>query len=749
MAARPGPQRIGAWLREALARQRILLVLTGITVGLVLARFFILAPLGYPPSSDAGGDLIWLHTYLGHPVPGLDLAQLPPPIYFFAVVAPFDLLLGPFAGPQWTMAVIPSLLTFPAYRLARSAGAGRGASIVVGGLLGSAGAFGLMVTWNSGYNAFAILVITAFYAELLRYLERPTRKGAALCGLLFAVLAGSHVLTFLFAAVSTGLALVGYVLLSPTRRSAARAALVVAGAGTLFTLPFAPVLYDSYTVSTNVGGPVSGLGWQSLLRTYATFPALAWGFQGDTPPPTEVGLAYAVLIGLGLAVLVLVWGVRRYRRLAVLTTSIAASVFLLGPLDPGNADRLGYFMPLAVMPALVAVPPLATAAAASLRRWLRADVEAPEHGPRDLRRRRSSPIPPVFAIAAAVLLVGSATALSLSEMEQSSRYYLVLNGNLVSALDWLRTETPTGARVFDGADLNAWIPGYAGRLGFSPGDLQVQITGPSYQDTFDANLIDLGSYVLADGSMYVGSDLPGTEDAPAVYLRTASSYLPLLVGSLEDTYVTLPNESGLVPLATGEFESASVGLSAQGVPVLTAYVHFAPENVTVAQTLALESGTVTESLEALGDGSPVRWTTDFLIPPSGYYYSYSVTNVTGGPALAGAFRYEGTSFGLSFGSNASVLLSTLADGWTIVDLSPYGSSLTIELVGWSEGVSAAPQAVATATLAASLGIDYFVVDSEVDYAVYVRFTTEAGLSVPGAFDVFRQGPVAIFTSRPP
>src|ERR1700693_5065034 len=40
-----------------------------VAVGLFLVRYAILGQVTYPPSGDAAGDLVWIHAYLGHPLP--------------------------------------------------------------------------------------------------------------------------------------------------------------------------------------------------------------------------------------------------------------------------------------------------------------------------------------------------------------------------------------------------------------------------------------------------------------------------------------------------------------------------------------------------------------------------------------------------------------------------------------------------------------------------------------------------------
>ncbi len=727
-------------------RFRILLVLLGLVAAFTLARYLVLAPLGYPPSSDAGGDLTWLHTYLGHPVPGMDLSQLQPPVYFFAVVAPFGLLFGPFGGAQLTMAVVPSLLVLPGYWLARAGDADRPTSVVIAALLGSAGALSLMVTWNSGYNSFALLLLTAYYAALLAHLKRPTDKRAILAGILIGLLAGTHPLTFLFAVVSTGLVSLGYLAMRRPRRAAARAVGRVIGYGALASMPFVSILYANVTTSTGVGTPLPGSAARALLHTYAGFPALAWGFQGDLPPPTLVGGVYAALIALGLAVLVLVWSDRAHRLLALLTASVVGTALLLGPLDPGNAVRLGYFMPIAVMPALVALVP-------SFRSLLSSAYgrPAPPSAPAVRETLASRPFRlPLAAMGAgalAVLLVGSAATLSLSEMEQSSRFYLTLNEDTVRALNWLRDNTPATAGIYDGANLNSWIPGYAGRLGFSPGNLQNEITSQSYQFTLDANLITLGSYVLGDGALYVGENLPGEISSPAVYLRTAGSYLPFLESGPDSTYVTLPNGTGEVPLSSAAFEGVSEGRTGGGAPYLDASFRFVAQNLTVLATVTLDGSVVQEKLTAPGNNLVLPWREDFRIPPSGYFFNYTpFRNVTSASGLANAFDYQGTSFGLGVAPNESVLAESLSSGWGIIDLAPSGATLSVALLGWSWGVSASSEVVVTSSLAAALGISYYVVNSSVNYAVFVRMSVEAGRASPTVVVVFIDGPVTIFRS---
>ncbi len=332
-----------------LSRFRTPLILIALSAGTALVfilRLHILLSYPYPPSNDAGGDLYSAQQWLGRSISGVDVS-LQPPLYYWLVVIPSVRAFGPFFGPQFYMALVPALLVFPGYLVCRETQASVPSSVLGGIGLALATTFSLMVTWNGSYNALAIVFLTFFVAMMARAFRTGTRLDCVLAGLTFGLVAATHELTFVVAALSMGFACLVTLVLTRASRSQIRRVLLVAGAGFLACLPVIPIYLASVGVSANLGVGV----FQSQLNfAYSTFPYFAWGFQSATP--TGFAILDILVATVGLMAL---WVRSSTRIPAVVLTSIWFGGLMIPVLSASNSVRGLYFL---TIPAVLVVPSL-------------------------------------------------------------------------------------------------------------------------------------------------------------------------------------------------------------------------------------------------------------------------------------------------------------------------------------------------------------------------------------------------------
>ncbi|MCI4318173.1 MAG: hypothetical protein L3J96_06505, partial [Thermoplasmata archaeon] len=218
--------RLRAWISGHERELALALGLTLLAVLTFLLRWEVLIQYPYPPSNDVGGDLYSAQQWLGNPIPGL-WVDLQPPLYYWLVVIPAVHFLGPFAGPQVYMALVPALLVFPGYVFGRETGAGVVSSAVGAFGLAMATTLSLMVTWNGAYNALGILFLVLFATFLLRSLKRGRLVDSVAAGISLALVAGTHELSFLVGVIAFVVCAVLSLILVDRRRSTVRTVSIV------------------------------------------------------------------------------------------------------------------------------------------------------------------------------------------------------------------------------------------------------------------------------------------------------------------------------------------------------------------------------------------------------------------------------------------------------------------------------------------------------------------------------------------
>jgi hypothetical protein len=705
-------------------------------------RFLTLLEIPYPPSADAAGDLVWLHTYLGHPLPGYGLLEAPPPDYFFLVVLPSISAFGIFDGIRVIMAMIPALYVVPGYYLIRWSGYGRVAGYAGAVLLSTSAAFSEMVTWNSAFNATGILYLLGLLACLAWAYRTPTTIAAVGSGILLSLVAGTHIVTFLYTLV----VIAGFAILTViVDRRRVRVQLAFLGktlgiAGLLF-LPYAQVYYNNFVITTNVGPPSSGYSLQHLLFVYSVALGLPWGSNGPIPSITITGLVTLIAMMLTILALPLIWRRIEDRFIAMLTTSLFGGAIFLAALDPGNGVRALYFLPIAYVPALVA---FVSSRLTSMRLRNPSVTRGARHG-----RKSSHPIGlnrNAIAICVVVFLALN-VVVSQQSMEQSERFYLELSPAKVAVLNWISAHTPKNATFYDGANLQTWLLGYADRLTYSPSDLSSEITESSYSAAFDANLIDLGAYVMGDSRLYITSNVPGVYNSPGLFIRTNGYSDPVWLGESDMTQVTVKAgaTTHVVTLNTGESINVSGSVLADGTVLMQTNYHFPTDGFALLESVELQGGATTVSFSsptATIDGVSMV----FRTPPSGYYYYYGAySNISANGSFQQTLQlpFLGLVTVDTTAPGFRATITTESSGWSSMNLTARGP-VTISVSGLQGVPSAVPFFSNTMNLSRALGINYFVVSDLTDYPLYERFfafTTQGYLTMPV---VFVSGDISVF-----
>jgi hypothetical protein len=266
------------------------------------------------------GVRLGLHTLM--PLPGL-------------LLMPVTVILGPGVSYNLLAAVVPGLLAYVTYRLARLWLSSRLAAIAAGAFLGLSS----MMTWRSWYHlnlAAGVLFLPLVLEAAVRLRRRPGRRRAITLGLL----AGCAVLTDqemgVLALLVAAAALVPWLLREPTSLK-----LRVSSLAALMFLVVASPQLIAILQQTAAGGPTSPAGelGRSYLNSAVSLPNMFASSPTDGALKA-LGLAYGGPVGDGiptfgivlscLAVLGLVLTRRRSARLLGLLWLVSAAL-ALGP----------------------------------------------------------------------------------------------------------------------------------------------------------------------------------------------------------------------------------------------------------------------------------------------------------------------------------------------------------------------------------------------------------------------------------
>jgi hypothetical protein len=723
------------------------IVLTASAAVVFLLRLHTLLGYPYPPSNDAGGDLYSAQQWLGHPISGIDVS-LQPPLYYWLVVIPSVWAFGPFVGPQFYMALVPALLVFPGYLVCRETQAGVAASVLGGVALAIAAPFSLMVAWNGSYNAFAIVFLTFFVALLIRALRTRARRDCILAGVTFALVAATHELTFVVAALVLAFTCAVVLIIARERREVLGPLSWVVGVGVLACLPLVPFYLLSAGGSANLGvGEFQG----QLNFAYTTFPYFAWGFQSATL--TGLALLDIVVATLGLVGL---WVWTPTRISGVVLTSVWFGGLMIPLLSASNAVRGLYFLAIPavlVMPAFferLVVRGIASPNASPTATEPPSNTSTPPEEDRVRRqrawrrRRAAAPYPGIAVVAIAAFCVLNAN-FSIQTLNSATQYYLTLSTENVAALNWLASNTSSNATIYDSLGIEPWIWGYAHRLAYAPAPLGVESTASSLKRTQQADAIWLGSSLLENDQITVAENAPSPVGLPTVYVNVPGYWMQMISTQADLVNFTLEyvHTSYVEPLATATLASNTSSVSGTG-SVLATYLF---------EWESLGFG-VTEGLNLTGESLSVTWTgvnatlestTGWLglVPPNPTYGSaVSQPDVVSAPQIADTYLLNGVPFSMTL-SGGTFNQSVESNGWAYVWC--VGTrGWTVEFGGLAPVGNQPPAYVDTSTLVRQLGIDYFTANSVTSYPLFLRLAHRA-IGSARILQVFNTGDTYIFS----
>lgn len=700
-------------------------VLGLVAVAFVL-RYLFLFHGGYPPSQDASGDLYNTRLWLDGVFQGPHSALLFPPVYYFVVVVPLTAVFPVFTAVNLMIALVPALMVVPAYFLLRRVGVLRLVALPVSFLLALSPAYSSLVTWNSAYNMFAIVLLVAFFYFLLGYLDDPRRRNAIVAAVFFSLVLGSHELTAVVLVVAV-IAFFAFVAVEAAARRQLKPLLTVMGRFTgwaaLFTVPWWPVYVYSEVHVTNVGYAGSQVNWSAYLQTAFVYP---WNAGTVTGAQTLVGFDVAVvLVALGA----LVVSYRRHLRFSLLLAALFVASMSVVLLDTENASRGLMFPPIVVTLALA--PPISDAVSALLQRRSVATVPASRAV---LPRWRRLVRPPrgaftgavAVSIVAVVLFTYANTENSLSVFQSSREFYSVIDSDSLSVIDYLGEHGAPGSTAYVPGPLLGWVQYFDSGINVvGPYPLAQYVVTNGLSQVQMANQAYTGSYTLGDRYLGVSMNYPGTGQ-PLLWVGSPgyTTFLGSTVAGSVHVINTSSEATEALPFAAAGLASASSSLVANASGVSATYRwSWAASGVVLDETTWL-----------LGESVEVRWASmtpgydiqsvSYLIdlPQNGLYYWYdSFLTLSGSAVAVDRFSYS-VGYGVNLGFTLSV--DPLGGGSVSQEVQSNGSGAinvtteaTLDLN--LSGLLAYPDTAGTyfanaTTLLHALGVNYVVVNSETD-----------------------------------
>ncbi len=736
-ASRPAPLPEASLWPRSRWEWAALVAAIGVVFGL---RFAILLRAGgYPPSEDAAADLYNARLWATGSFGGSSSALLHPPVYYFALVLPLAAVMPVLTATDVMMALVPGLLVVPAYLLLKQVGVDRPVGLLFASLLALCPAYSNMLTWNSAYNLFAIVLLVAFFVALLAYLAHGQRRDLFLTALLFSLVLGAHELTAVVLLETTILFFLLLAVLAAYQhglRALVRRWAPLGFWTAVFSVPWLPVYVYSYVHVTNVGYAYGLVNWPVYI---AGGVVQAW-----------VG-GSALLLYLGGAasiggVVALAFRFRRYPELNLLFLALFVASISVAFLDSSNAERGLLFLPIVFVLALG--PPISD----GLRYLRRAPVprpggeatEAPP--PKAVRlRARFRPSPAVRSAVTAVCVAGlvafsvANVANSASVFATSNAFNSVLSAQAVAVMEWLNGHAAAGSTVFVPTPALGWAQYFEPQLnviGPYQSGINVVTNGLSTIDA--ANEAYLGGFTLGNGYLGASVNYPGI-GTPLIWIGDAGYNF---------MFATSPNGSASIEVTIGAtpttllLDAASLtSVTNRTTPgtqngSMTFAWHWTSPDVSANETIVLTGETVAFSWATSTPGVTLDWvTTDFELPPSTYYYTYTSVPAAGGTSgLDDAFMFQvgyavNVPFALAVATgNGSVSQLRESDGWTALE-TVFAPTLSLQFSGLplSPGETGAYAANATALLRA-LGVNYVVVNSAVDSELY---SYVANLNVTG------------------
>ena len=716
----------------------LIVIMTAVAVAFVLRWAILLRGGGYPPSEDAAGDLYNARLWLTGTFHGTENALLYPPVYYFAVVIPLVTILPPLSAVEVMMALVPALVIIPAHFLLKRIGVLWPVALITSFVLATSSAYSNMISWNSAYNMFGIVLIVAFFYSLFVYLDAPNRRNVLLASAFFSLVIGSHELsavvlietTVLFLALVALVTIPKRQLLKTIRTEAWLAAWIL-----LFSLPWWPIYIYSYIHTTNVGYSPGLVNWTSYLMGTISQPwaggSGAFEFVGE-------------IISLG-AIVALAINFRKYLRFLLLLVSLFVASVSVAILDSQNAVRGLPFLPVVFV--LAMAPPISD----GLRRLLRHTPESLNpttstlaHHPKPWRRsfRTTSVLRLGMITVCIVALLGFAyanTVNSESVFQASSEFFSEINPHNLAVMQWLDSHTPVGSTVYVPSPTLGWARYYdRGQNVIGPYQLQLNVITNGLDTIEAANEIYMGAY--STGSPYITASMnyPGV-GTPTVWIGTPGNSFLFGASTIGQASVNVIGAHGpqTLYLSSAHLLNVTDRFSSGTLPSpMILRWHWSTQGITLAETLDISGQglSITWSSE-----TPAVWTTSasymFVLPPTNTVYHYTaVEPVSNGSTLKDTFTYTvGYNVAVPFGvqitpENGTVSQTLEGNGFTDVN-STFDGALRIQFSGLIASPVSGAWYFANATkLLESLNVSYLLVDSVTNYAFYSLF---ANLSETG------------------
>ena len=683
-------------LKEYMPNGLMLLALFAISA---FIRGVVLFSYPFPPSGDVAGDLYGAAAWLGHPVLALASSPLPPPLYYFIIVIPFTHAFGIMTGTRLYMTIVPALVVFPGYLLAKNLTKNAWLALLGALLIGTSANFSLMVTWNAAFNMFGIFFMLFFIFFLQRAFEGSRVKDVLLSGLFFALVVGTHPLsalvTFVAFVLSAILLLIFRAMKRTEIRSTLKLVLLIFASMFLFSIPFIPIYYHIYAVSL-----VSGLAQPSQLTfVYMNFLNFPWGIQG---------LSLTLIVVVDILVSVLVIAELFFTKDGIKSTflGLLIAALLLPPVETTNAVRFLYFLPILFTVGSILV-------------FRRLDILLTKvHGAKvstsvikNLTGKRAT----VITVAVVFLLLNMSYSHTI--MQQGSEFNRSLTPETLNVLKWLKNNTTENSTVYDLIGLHTWVLAYADRMDWAPSGLLIKVTNISYKNTINSDLLSLGNYVMANDKFAIAFNLNAPVGNPLVYLTSSNGYSEFSLAQTSEIIInaTLNDRNLSLPLNYANLVGENNGSSA-GVMWYNFSFRWASIGANVNVNASMNANSY--SLNFSSNNSKINTVNySFSILPNGYTADFANLSVTNSHRLSDEFIFNGNRVNFALTSD-KVNQYVYPDGWVNVNIS-FKKGQTF-MLNESNPPNMPRFQTSAFNLLRSLEINYVLVNYN-DYTPFLRF----------------------------
>ena len=515
----------------------------------------------FPPGGDPAGDITIVNGFLRD---GINYPRITQPIYFLAIMAPILQILPLITAIKFLIVFVPALIVFPSYFILREFSIRREFSVLGSFFLGMSGAISLMVTWNDAYNAFAIVLMLTFYVYLIRYIKNSKRVDLIISGVLFALVGGTHELTFLILAISVPFPFIWEALV--TRKfSVIKKFLSFIGLSLVFFAPLIPIyIFNTMTLSNlSAASTVVHLNLWYIIKLAAYF---GFGVQGIFIGPNLITL---LIILSGISFLSL-FARKGTSLLGAIFIGVIIGGFAFAFINPANYTRGFYFL---TIPEILSIFVFADYACNELLKlietWLKG-LYSPKHEIRSNRISARNFIL-VFIIVMLLLVSFQYSQFSQNSLKSASLYYDEITPGGYNASLWMKDNLPKNGTVFSDS-MGLWSGAISGLNAITPSVLSAKITKQSYDQALESDLLTTGTYIIGSDNFVTTLNSPHF-DSPLLYLYSYGQWYPYVYVNESQSYATFFSNGSYLKLglANSTFNIVSAFVSSQNSNSLFSY----------------------------------------------------------------------------------------------------------------------------------------------------------------------------------